>query len=296
MKKLIVFMMALGLMLSCSEEQITSDIVTEDATETFAKGKPLVPKKTSIVLAPTAVNTNIEGRYMATLQEYDGELPTDEITNVSWGLPEYPNYNQGTSGVVDWDQNGVDDIVSVLRVGRTWWSDYKVTVKLNGSNEEIGINYNIQGGKLLGFKDVNGDTFPDIIMEYGIPACYDGVIGDLSDTERTASQYNVGYNTFGQYPLTTLEIVSSMVVRDVPKGRINNVKWDLSEYGYNCYVFYLDLLEGTSWETRTDYFGNWPGYSEWGFYNDDSMNKNTVYTLRFRYLDNGEVYNLNFSF
>lgn len=293
MKKILLFLLlSIFLIIGCTSDSLTPDLQTADLKT------PRVPKKTSIVLAPPVnlPNNNEVGRIMATLQEYDGELPTDEITNVSWGLPEYPNYNQGTSGVVDWDQNGVNDIVSVLRVGRTFWSDYKVTVKLNGSNEEIGINYNIQGGKLLGFKDVNNDGFPDIIMEYGKPNCYDGVIGDLSDTEQTKSRYNVGYNISGQYPLTTLEIVSSMVVRDVPKGRINNVKWDLSEYGYGCYVFYLDLLEGTSWETMTDYFGNWPGYGEWGFYNSDGLTKNTVYTLRFRYLDNGEAYNLNFSF
>lgn len=136
---------------------------------------------------------------------------------------------------------------------------------------------------------------PDHFMEW-LKMENQDVIGDLSDTEQTKSQYNVGYNTFGQYPLTTLEIVSQMVVRDVPKGRINNVKWDLSEYGYNCYVFYMDLIEGTSWETKTDYFGNWPGYGEWGFYNNDGFQKNTIYTVAFRYLDNGKTYNLNFSY
>ena len=290
-------MMALGLMLSCSEEQITSDIVTGDV-ETFAKGKPLVPKKTSIVLAPPSGlnNPNGQGRYMATLQEYDGDvtLLNDVITNVSWGLPEYPDYNQGTSGVVDWDHiGGVNDVVSILRVSRTFWSGYKVTVLLNGTDEVV-VNYNIRGGKLLGFADANNDGWMDIITEYGIPTCYDGVIGDLSDTDRTASQYNVGYNLYGQYPLSTLEIISSMTVREVEKGRINNVKWDLSDYGYHCYVFYMDLLEGESWETKTDYFGNWPGYGEWGFYNNDGFSKNTTYTLRFRYLDNEEPYNLHF--
>lgn len=268
MKKLLLLLLFLAF--SCSTNDTIKTEIVEDTT-TFAKGKPTIPKKKSLVIAPTIINTNAVGRIMEQPVDYTGTLPVDD-----------------NGGLVDWDNDGnVNDLVIITSNG--------VSVLLNGTNE-FTINYSIRRGAiLLGFIDVDNDGDMDIITKGGNPNCYDGVIGDLSDTDRPSSTYNVGYNVVGQYPLPTGDILNSMVVREVEKGKINNIKWDLSTFGYECNVFSIDLWEGDGLFPGTKYFGNWPGYGEWGFYNSDGFKKNTVYTLRFRYEDNGEHVYVHFS-
>ena len=270
MKKVLILLLTF-LVFACTTDNlgVDQDAITQEAQ---LKG-PKPPKKKSVVLTPTIVNTNPIGRIMETPVDYNGTIPTD---------------NNG--GLVDWDNDGnVDDLIVINRE----FNHTTVSVFLNGT-DEIAINYSSSNATLLGFIDVNGDGYMDVITEYGNPNCYDGTIGDLSDIERPANQYNVGYNVEGQYPLSRTEILSGPIDIFVPNGKINNIKWDLSDYGFECYRFRLEVFGPNYPGDGSDYLGMWSGYGEWGFWTGNSLKKNKIYTIYFRDIDNGNAVGIEF--
>jgi hypothetical protein len=270
MKKLLIILSTI-LIFACSPIA-EETIIQEVQTEAQLKG-PKPPKKTSIVITPTIENTNSVGRIMETPVDYNGTLPADD-----------------NGGLVDWDNDGdIDDLIVITRE----FNHTTVSVLLNGT-EEIAINYSSSNATLLGFIDANNDGYMDVITEYGNPNCYDGTIGDLSDIERPANQYNVGLNVEGQYPLSRTEILSGPIDIFVPNGKVNNIKWDLSDYGFECYQFRLEVFGPDYPNDGNDYFGMWTGYGEWGYWTGNRLKKNKTYRIDFRDIDNGNAVTIEF--
>jgi len=268
MKKLLILLFAF-LVIACTIDNLGTDqeAITQEGIEAQLRG-PKPPRKKSVVLTPTIQNTNPVGRIMETPVDYNGTLPIDD-----------------NGGLVDWDNDGdTDDVIVITRAN----FHTTVYVLLNGT-DEIAINYSSSNATLLGFVDANNDGYMDVITEYGNPNCYDGIIGDLSDIERPANQYNVGLNVEGQYPLSRVEILSGPIDIFVPNGKINNIKWNLSAYGFECYQFRTELFGPDG-----EYFGMWTGYGEWGRFTGNTLKKNKTYTITFRDIDNGNPVGVEF--
>lgn len=250
MKKLLLLALIM-LTLSCSNDTIETNETNENLdNQTFEKGKP-APKKRNIVLTPTAVNNNTIGRIMQTPVEYTGDLP---ITD--------------NGGLVDWDNDGTIDDQIVINTRCYFPKTFtEISVFLNGTDEHI-INYSSRfGTTVLGFVDADNDGDMDVIFEGGNPYCYnDGGV---------FSQYNVGYNVEGQYPLSTKDILTNMVVTSVAKNP-NNLIWDLSAYGYECYTFHVYFFNKDLKDYRQT-----TTYGEWGFFFNKKLTSGDTYVLRF---------------
>ena len=281
MKTLFKLMLVALALFSCSNEQ-ADEFLTADAKLNVQR----LPKKTNIILRPTAVNSNPIGNIMQPLAPLpDGiELPAD---------------NNG--GLVDWDGDGqIDDLVTQEQSCNAPYRQSIFYVYLNGTDKHA-INYTSGKATILGFADVNGDGTMDIITEWGRPTNYNAevdIYGNYTVIDGnyqfgTLSQYNVGYNVIGRYPLSTAEILSSMEVSEVEKGQPNNLVWDLSDYGYEDYTFYVDFWEGNDIGDGKYYGQTWT-YGYWGFYFDDRLTKGQTYTISFRYMDNCERLDVSF--
>lgn len=262
--------------LSCGTDPISKE---EIAIASLKGGKG---KNKTLVLSPvfnTAGRSAATGRIMETPVDYTGTLPTDN-----------------NNGVVDWDNDGTDDVVEIKTSNPGSYPFHTYEVDVNG----VSVNNSLTYAKLLGFADVDGDGYRDIITEGGNPYCYDSI-----PRYETYSRYNVGYNRPGDQPPPTVDLLKSLAVTSVDRGAINCVIWDLTAYGYECYPFYVDLFEGIPSEVLTPEgyyigpknFGQSIVYGDEGFIitNNGHLQAGHTYTLRFRYVDGGNPVDVIFT-
>lgn len=232
MKKLLLFLSIL-LIFGCSSDNLsTSDLEATQALE----AKPEKAKK-AVVLTPTVENTNPVGRIMLEPENYTDALPLDD-----------------NGGFTDWDGDGLEDDLVVINHScyfpkSVGW----VSVFIDGTDEVI-VSYAVRWStQLVGFSDVDNDGDMDLILRYAKYYPYNHV------GSYTASEYHVGLNEEGQYPLKPGVILESLAVQDLPNGNgpIDVVKWDLSGYGLTNYPVHVFFgVVGTWVQTST--------YGEWG--------------------------------
>lgn len=292
-------MMALGVMLSCSTEQIGSDIVTADAKANVEKGRPRNHGKTqnAIYLKASPDKTNsarvsFNGRIMDTPVDYLGDI-------------------SDVSSTVDWDNDGTDDVMTITQSCYMPKTFIHVLV-----NDQLVNDFTPYHASLVGFKDVNGDGFKDAIFRNGISEPYQDAaypvwdagqsynVGDkakvlLPDTwwlttfvcmqantgnepSETSTfwrlEYSVGYNVAGDNALTLQEVIESLVIT----GADNNpsyIKWDLTAFGihnfpFHVYLYDVSLADGKGIQQTTT-------YGEFGFSSLDRIIPGTTYVLDF---------------
>jgi len=285
MKKLLLFLSIL-LVFGCStDEAVQSPAEAELQTASMRLLQPRLPKRTNIILRPTAVNNNPVGRYMETPIPYDGILEV---------IP--------SDGLVDWDNDGDLDLITQEYGCETAFRQYVFYVSIDQDpNQKVAICYTASRATILGFEDVNGDGYQDVLLYGGKTRAYNAeldiygnyTIENNSYVFEPVSYFNVGINTEGQYPLSTTEILASMEVSEVENGQPNNLVWDLSAYGYHAYTFYVDFWEGQNIGDGQYYGQTWT-YGFWGFYFNDRLARNQEYTISFRYMDNCDRLNVTF--
>lgn len=285
MKTKMILMLILILGFSCNAPELETEAQLTEVNAKGQKGKKKVAKRTinfepaTPLVNARAVNNNEVGRIMLEPTDYTGELPLD---------------NNG--GLVDWDNDGqADDLIVIENrcfFPRTFST---VSVLLNGTDKKV-ISYSTAfGATVLGFSDVDNDGFQDIIFEGGNHYFYNGsTYGETFTPIDSYSQFNVGYNREGQYPLSLKEIIESLEITSVDPNP-EAITWDLSEYGIEAYPFHIRVVEistGFSVQTTT--------YGEWGFYNFSPTGNNIKpgepYILRFTNLgDNCTDIDVEFS-
>ena len=241
MKTILKMMLIAMVLFSCSNEQ-TEQLQTADAKANLNKGK----KQRSVYLKAFRQDnqrTALNGRVVSEPVEYTGALDYDDF--------------------IDWDNDGTND--EVVLVQRCYFPRTFVEVTVNGTPVGYAVSYY---AKILGFKDVDGDGFKDIIFEGGNPWAY-------NDGE-AYSPINVGYNVAGDaVPLK--DIVQSLVI-DATDPNPEYIKWDLSAYGIHNFSFHVRLLG----KTDTTLLGSQTTtYGEWGYYSFNKLTQGETYILRF---------------
>lgn len=257
-------------------EEIQENTMQSELSDVLSRGKPIkVTKKRNIVLTPTAINNNEIGRIAETPVEFTGKLPIDDGT-----LIDTNNDGAYDTGFVDWNNDTIEDKITITNDPSNFGP--VITVFLSGIEEHV-INYSLESRwaaiqlkvGILGFEDINGNGFKDIILQGGNPYLYDGNSLDQELAKEEYSPYNVAYNVSDQYPLSTSEIVESLVVTSVDR-RPNNLVWDLSEYGHECARFQVSFYNKTIGDFRQTKV-----YGEFGFFYNKKFISGDTYELRF---------------
>lgn len=239
-------------------EETNNTSSSKATTERKGKGNGNVNtgKPQKIITFGTSIKSNplriaALGRIMAEPVEYLGVLPTEQT--------------------VDWDNDGVLDVVEIVK--RCYFPRTFIEIKVN----DVVVSYHVTyeslaagGVQIVGFTDVDNDGFQDIIFEGGNPRDYNNSAPYIP--------YNVGFNREGEPPLSLAEIVQSLVITSIDQNP-DFIHWDLSPYGYDFFVFHVFLTN----ISRNDGYGNTQTttYGEHGFSTKDRIIVGDTYEMSF---------------